>query len=129
MYDSPSTNILLLGIEDPSLKALTAILARQNHSVCSIPALPPAQALDLAGWLRTGVICCAAQPRLYHPLIEGIRARGTGLPVVAVSSSTDVDEWLDAIQAGVWDYVSAPLEPDHVNYVVRNALRCAAPCI
>jgi DNA-binding response OmpR family regulator len=117
--------ILLLGLDDPSMVALCAILADQSHSVSAEPFPSPEQSSSEA-ITDAEVVCCPAELRQYNAVVRSMREKGSSAPVVVVSSSTDVHEWLDAIEAGAWDYVSAPFEPKHIQNVLENALRCAA---
>lgn len=121
-----SGKILLLGVDDPSMAALHSILAEQSHSLSAEPFPSPEQSSSEA-IADAEVVCCPAEPRQYNAVVRSIREQGSSAPVVVVSSSHDVHEWLDAIEAGVWDYVSAPFEPEHIQHVLENALRCATP--
>ena len=120
-----SGKILLLGLDDPSMAALCSILAEQSHSVSAEP-FPSTEHSSSQAMTDAEVVCCPAEPGRYNAIVRSMRERGSNAPVVVVSSSPDVHEWLDAIEAGAWDYVSAPFEPEHIQHVLENALRCAA---
>ncbi len=116
--------ILLLGLDDPSLDALASVLSGQSHLVTSAPFRGPDQPPEALS--EAEVVCCSAEPRKYNAIVRSMREKGSSAPVVVVSSTPDLHEWLDAIEAGAWDYVSAPFEPEHIEHVFENALRCAA---
>jgi DNA-binding NtrC family response regulator len=120
-----SRKILLLGLEDASLAQLADILALESHEISSQPLLPVDKSLDLIDRFSPDVVYCVADPEHYSPLVEAVRGRGSGLPVVVVSRESNVSEWLDAIEAGAWDYVALPFETAHLRHVLENALRCA----
>lgn len=124
---SAPRRILLVGLEDRPLAQLTSILSEQNHSVCSRPFLSTTHLLDLIDRLGADVVYCGSDPERYHSLVEAVRQKGSTVPIVVVSSSPSVSEWLDAIEAGAWDYVGAPFESKHIGHVLENALKCAAP--
>ncbi len=45
------------------------------------------------------------------------------LPVVAVSRTGEVGEWLDAIDAGARDYCSSPFEPSLISWILESVSR------
>jgi two-component system response regulator AtoC len=50
------------------------------------------------------------------------KARGLGIPVVVVTADSSSSRTIRAIQAGAYDYLVKPLEPEQVRHVVARAL-------
>ncbi|HTS63282.1 MAG TPA: hypothetical protein VMH28_14750 [Candidatus Acidoferrales bacterium] len=52
-----------------------------------------------------------------------VRARRPELPVVVVARIPEVNDWLDALDAGANDYCGGPFEPTQVRWVLESSLR------
>lgn len=44
------------------------------------------------------------------------------MPVVVVSRLPEVNDWLDAIEAGAVDYCSAPIEREQLDWILESNL-------
>ncbi len=122
---TPGPRILLLGIESGMTDHLEGILSRRRFKVYVRPFLPASQCLELIGALGPDVVCCSSEQRRYARLVESMKSLGMRVPVVVVSAAPELAEWLDAIEAGAWDYIGPPLESAHLQFVLENAMRCA----
>lgn len=114
--------ILVSGLEDDSGPALAEVLKRQNRAVFTAPFHSVRQCLAEADRVSADVVFCPDDPRIYVPLLDEIRARHESLPVVVVSRTPEVGEWLNAIEAGAADYCAAPFEPSHISWILATAL-------
>ena len=126
-----SRRILLLGFEKAVYAKLAEILARQSHSVWPQPGGAGRRSLQTSLQLieesAADVVCCPADTAHYPLLVNEVKKRELRVPVVVVSDSPNLSEWLDAIQAGAWDYFGAPFEAAHIRHVIDNAVQCATP--
>jgi len=48
--------------------------------------------------------------------------RAVKMPVVVVSRLPEVNDWLDAIEAGAADYCSAPIEREQIDWILESNL-------
>ncbi len=108
-------SILLLGLPDTLASDLLQVLSRESWAVDSQPYLSDHLAADL--------IFCAAEPQRYRALLEELKRKKPGLPVVVVSRLPDISNWLDAIEAGASDYCAPPFDAHHIQWIVQSALR------
>ena len=114
-------NILVLGLDERLDAELSRSLVDLRHFVVSEPFLNVED--SVAGIARTAadLLFCAADPRVYLPLLEALRRRGLDVPVIVVSAFTELDALLDALDAGVRDYCSAPFGPRMLRSIIENA--------
>ena len=122
-------NVLLLNLEMDAGQELAEILTRSSFQVChwNTPnqGCPDASALgERISSLKPDVICFSAGPGGYGRLLGALRASGIHVPALAVSLAGEVSDWLDAIEAGAWDYFWGPFVPEHVKHVIENAIKC-----
>src|SRR5262249_39540047 len=104
-----------LGLTDTLADDLLKVLRRQSWAVVSQPCLSDDLAADL--------IFCAAEPGRCRVLLEELRRKKPGLPVVVVSRLPDTANWLDAMDAGAADYGAPPFDARHLQWIVQSALR------
>ncbi len=114
--------ILLLGLEGALAIELGAVLRRQNRAVFTATFQSPPQALNAAVQVAADVVFCGADRERYVALLDEMRERQSVLPVVVVSRTPEVSDWLDAIEAGATDYCAAPFESGHVEWILSTAL-------
>ncbi len=117
-----AARILLLGLEGGLSIELEAVLKRQNRSVFTAAFQSPPQAVNAAVRLAADVVFCGADRKRYVALLDEMRERRWIMPVVVVSRTPEVSEWLDAIEAGATDYCAAPFESGHVEWILSTAL-------
>lgn len=55
--------------------------------------------------------------------LEAFRTSHPGTPIVVVSFTRQVSEWLDAIESGAQDYCSAPFEPSLLGWILKSTVR------
>ena len=108
-------SILLLDLPETLARELQKVLRRPSWAVDSQPSLSDDLAADL--------IFCAAEPQRYRALLEELKRKKLGLPVVVVSRLPDISNWLDAIEAGASDYCAPPFDARHIQWIVQSAFR------
>jgi DNA-binding NtrC family response regulator len=47
--------------------------------------------------------------------------RDSRIPVIVVTRNPETREWLDAMEAGAFDYCSAPFEPRQLQWILDSA--------
>ncbi len=115
--------ILLLGLDDSLASELEEVLAAQNQDTQAAPFLSPGECVETAERAAADLIFCASDRDRYLALLEEVGRRSPELPVVVVSRTPEVSEWLDAIEAGASDYCAAPFESSHIQWILESALK------
>jgi len=110
--------ILLLGVEAPLDQDLKELILTEDREVRASPLLSPAENRALISRLRPGLVFLGGDWRRQRELLN------TRVPpIVVVSRSAEVSDWLDAIEAGARDYCAPPFERAHVRWILESALR------
>ncbi len=125
----PVSNIVLFGLSDSLTAELERVLAQEaGVKVYTHPSAPGPHSLDLLRSLQADVVFCAAEPERCQPLLEAMRQRQMNLPIVVVSRTAEVANWLGALEAGAQDYCAPPFEPVQIRWILEAAARtrCAA---
>jgi PleD family two-component response regulator len=68
---------------------------------------------------RADIVFCSTQ-RL---AIEAAKSKFARRPLIAVSRLPEVNDWLDALEAGAADYCAAPFEAVQMRWIVETHLR------
>ena len=55
-------------------------------------------------------------------VLKELRQRDDDTPVIMVTAYGTVERAVEAMQAGAYDFITRPLKPDHIAFVVRKAL-------
>jgi DNA-binding NtrC family response regulator len=118
-----NASIVLFGLDHALASELRNVLVNQQHTVHLEPLLSPPRCLDVVKRSGADLIFCPADRKQYLTLLETIRQHKPGLPVVVVSRTPEVTAWLDAIEAGVSDYCTAPFEPSHIHWILDSTLK------
>lgn len=126
---TPSARILILGLEESISADLRRVLAEQGHTTVSEPFLSAGDSVNAIDRARVDLVFCTSETLHFEALLGCLRAQGRSVPVVVASRIPEVDTWLDALDAGAYDYCAAPFEPRLVGQIVNNALsyRCRLP--
>ena len=56
-------------------------------------------------------------------VVRRIATEHPGIPVIVLTGHGSIDDATAAIKAGAFDFLTKPLDLDHLNIVVKNALR------
>lgn len=115
--------VVLLGLEERLAGELEAVLKGQQHTVIAEPYHPPAECPRLLHKVGADVVFCPAERGRYLALLAALKRAAEPTPVVVVSRTPEVDEWLEAIEAGASDYCTAPFEPSHIAWIVQSNVR------
>ena len=120
-------SVLLYGLEPALADELTTVLA--NHSISVISESD--DTLRLGDFTSRGVdvIFCASDRDCRERTLAAVSQTRSRTPVVVASSQPEVNDWLDALEAGASDYCAAPFDSRQIGWIldshVRRA-RCAA---
>ncbi len=114
----------LLVVDDDSLirRSLGEMLRREGYTV--LEAATGAEALKLVGSAAPSlVITDFNMPEIDGmQLLRELKARKPDLPVVLVTGYGTVEQAVEAMKNGAYDYVSKPILDDEMKMVVRRAL-------
>lgn len=111
---NPPSEIFLAGLDQRVAADLGAYLRTRGLSVKScekLDNLDPDQTSNCAL-----AFCDIGQSDLISML------RAVKMPVVVVSRLPEVNDWLDAIEAGAADYCSAPIEREQIDWILESNL-------
>ena len=106
--------VLLLGLEKVMTDQLARVLLEQDHEV-SAEAAPG----RVPGYLEADVVFSS------HEALFALKTARPGQPFIVVTRLPEVNDWLDALEAGATDYCAAPFEHRQVRWLMDNALSCA----
>ena len=56
-------------------------------------------------------------------VVRRVATEHPGIPVIVLTGHGSIDDATAAIKAGAFDFLTKPLDLDHLNIVVKNALR------
>lgn len=127
--DLSTLNIVLLGLDDMVAAELATALSQHHQRVHFHPFLPASQCVSLLEGLRADMVFCPAEVGRYKALLGAVNAKLPGLPVTVVSRRAEVSEWLDALDAGAWDYCSPPFESRPIRWILQKAQRYPYPAV
>jgi len=117
---------LLVLCEDPEVRNAL----EQSLSRCTVERIYLASRLALreAVAARAGDAVVYAEDRpgsKLRDLMEWPELREARMPVIAVSRSGGMRDYLAAMEAGAFDYVARPLRGAEVSRIVENAVSCS----
>ncbi len=98
------------------------------------PALPPSEfelifsstVTEVRALLARGaVVVCAAElsDGCFRDVPREVKQSGLRLPVIVASRSDDVNQYLNAMEAGAFDYITRPCPHSELERVLKNALQ------
>jgi DNA-binding NtrC family response regulator len=124
-----TVKIVLFGIEEALVCELKSVLTNQQQAVYSELFLSPSECLGVVEEIGADLVFCSSDREMYLALLEAVSRSKPDLPVVIVSRTPEVSEWLDAIEAGASDYCAAPFEASHIQWILDSTLkhRSSAP--
>jgi DNA-binding NtrC family response regulator len=124
--------LLVVEDQDRVAKALSVLL--ELHGMSSVVARSPAAALAC---LDAGGFDAVLQDMNFDPgttsgeegmaLFAAIRERSPGLPVLALTAWTHLDQAVELVRAGAADYVEKPWDDARLVASIRRALSLAGP--
>jgi DNA-binding NtrC family response regulator len=119
---------LLLGLDDALAAELRKTLADGSHSVSAWPLDDPVAAASHVERGDFDVVFCGEERERFVPLLAALSGRKCTVPVVVASRVPNTARWLDALDAGAWDYCGAPFEPRLLRHILENALKYPRLC-
>jgi two-component system response regulator AtoC len=114
---------LLVVDDDPLIRrSLGEMLRREGYAV--VEASTGAEALRMAGTIQPAlVITDFNMPEVDGmQLLRELRAKKPDLPVILVTGYGTVEQAVEAMKNGAYDYVSKPILDDEIKVVVKRAL-------
>jgi DNA-binding response OmpR family regulator len=102
-------SVLLAGLEPE--------LAQELHLYLESKGLEVQESEKLAGNPHVDLVFCET----HHPGLHDL-LRAVGSPVIVVSRVPEVNDWLDAMDAGAADYCAAPFEKDQLDWILESNL-------
>ena len=105
-------SVLVFGLERPVADAIESALQRLGFEICRDHASPADCGCEI---MFCGTEDAAA--------LLAARGRMSRLPLVVVASRLPhIPDWLDAIEAGAFDYCSAPFETRQIAWIMQSAM-------
>lgn len=112
--------LLILGLDAATAEALKEALPGRSTALIRGVPTDRRSFLALLQEAKPDVLFCQAGHRHLHEILE--RASAQRLPVVVVTRDPDARQWIDAMDAGATDYVSAPFHRDQIEWVLQSSL-------
>ncbi|HLW78871.1 MAG TPA: hypothetical protein VKU44_04645 [Terriglobia bacterium] len=122
------SSVVLLGLAENLVPELAQALAGKQLRVRSLPFPGPASLSSVIEGLDAEVVFCAAEPTQYTSVLEAIGHQKPRIRLVVVSRQPEVAEWIEALEAGAWDYCAPPFDSTQLSWILASALgsRCAS---
>lgn len=117
---SNKINALLFGLSEDLAGELLAPL--RSCSVAVERALYLQETVQDAVDSNADVIFCGADV----DMVTRLRNAKPEAPIIVVSRSADVSDWLDSMEAGATDYCAAPFETSQVKWILESSMRTHA---
>ena len=113
--------ILVIDDEANMRHMLTALLGKSGYAVTT--AADGSEGLRLAGERRFDFILCDLKMPVMDGLafLAGMRAADLGGTVIMMSAYGTVDQAIETVQQGAYDYISKPFKLDEILLVLRKA--------
>lgn len=117
-----SCTAVLYNLEGGIEESLTATLVRLGATVHRLSGgHSPAQCIAVAERSGAEVIFCGDDPIRYRQVLEAAAREGSRAAVVVIARLPETNAWLDALEAGAFDYCAAPLETVQIRWLVESA--------
>lgn len=113
LANSPS-DIVLAGLDQKIAEELGQHLRTRGLSVQSCEKL---DSLDAEQVSKCALAFCDIGRNDLIAMLQAVK-----MPVVVVSRLPEVNDWLDAIEAGAADYCSAPIEREQLDWILDSNL-------
>lgn len=101
---NPRPRLLALGLDAKLANELGAVLASTRHCADFVPLGWLADKLPSLGAALPAVIFCPARLEVLKPVLDAFAHGALRIPVIVVDLRPDLRSWLDAVDAGAWDY-------------------------
>lgn len=112
---------LIYGLEAVLAEPLTAALVRSGAIVYRLSdGSGPEQCATLAERVAADVIFCGDGTPGYRSVLDAVASHSRVPAVVVVGRLGDTERWLDALEAGAFDYCAPPLDADQLLWVLES---------
>ncbi|MBI4509299.1 MAG: sigma-54-dependent Fis family transcriptional regulator [Deltaproteobacteria bacterium] len=117
---------ILVADDEPSLRrVLSAILAREGYEI--LQAADGEEAIELLRreeWGASAVITDLKMPRLDGMgVLRRVALEAPDIPVIIITAHGTVDNAVEAVKAGAFDYIEKPFEKELIRQVVAKAVK------
>jgi DNA-binding response OmpR family regulator len=109
-------NVVVFGLEDEISHQLESALTSTGAIVAAEPASSPEECIHAIAGNRSHVVFCG----LNLDAIRTVRERCPSAAIIVVSRVAEVEDWLDALEAGADDYYAAPLDGTQVQWMLQS---------
>lgn len=109
---------LLCGLEHDVAQQLRSVLLGQDIATELCPDVEGA--VKLVDQSSADVVFCGFTKDL-SALVDATAASARKIPVVVVSRHPEVNQWLDALEAGAHDYCAAPFDEPQLRWILQSA--------
>jgi len=117
--------ILVADDERNLRRVLSAILERGGYEV--VEAADGAEALDLLGAEIDVVITDLKMPRTDGmTVLREVTRREPGIPVIMITAFGSVDNAVQSVKAGAFDYIEKPFDQEQIQQIVAKAVKQSA---
>ena len=108
-------NIVLIDLEQAVAAQMFLVFAPASHRI-------EYRSRDVGSrdLLDTDIVCCGGQPAFYLSILKSVRRDLPALPFIVVTRIPDTMTWLDALEAGATDYISPPIEPRQLMWLLSR---------
>jgi DNA-binding NtrC family response regulator len=115
--------ICLIGLEQEAAgqicRALTVGRHQVEHQLKDVLLREPVLIPEI---LNADIVFAGGEPGSYLTLLKRVREARPALPFVVVTGIGELDEWLDALEAGATDYCSVPIEARQLHWLMEYTL-------
>jgi DNA-binding response OmpR family regulator len=115
-------NIFLVGVAPEAARQILRALVQHGHQIRQQP--PEVHIRELRD---ADIVFAGGEPRYYLTLFRRLREVQPALPFVVVTQIPETKEWLDALEAGVTDYCSVPIERRQLLWLIESAMSRLQP--
>jgi DNA-binding NtrC family response regulator len=109
--------IVLIGLEQSDAGHICRALAVERHQVEQ-----QSRDLPVRNLRDADLVFAGGEPAGYLPLLKRVREAQPTLPFVVVTRIAEMNEWLDALEAGATDYCSVPIQTRQIHWLMERAL-------
>jgi DNA-binding response OmpR family regulator len=107
-------NVFLVGLEGRIALDIASAISDQ-HTVFRRP-----HTIEMPALLRADIIFAGGSAKDRLSLLRRVRLLWPALPLVMVPETPDMEDWLDALEAGVTDYCCSPFVQRQIQRLIES---------
>lgn len=111
-----SKSVLLAGIEPCLAEELHRYLSSRGMEVTETPLVETPES-STPNEANFDLVFCETRSPGLRALLKHVSS-----PVIVVSRVPEVNDWLDAMEAGATDYCAAPFETEQLDWILESTL-------